>query len=186
MKLMIRSLQSALLVTFTALLFPLQVHAETARQTRNAAEKALHHLYENNHKAREIGDKAVAVLVFPAVYKAGFMVGAQTGNGVLFKHGKVEGYYNTTAASYGLQAGIQKFSYALFFMDEHSLHYLNKSGGFEVGGAPSLVIADDGFSSSLSTTTLQKGIYAFFFGQKGLMAGLGLQGTKITEYTPSE
>ena len=71
-------------------------------------------------------------------------------------------------------------------MDKDSLHYLNKSGGFEVGGAPSLVVADEGFSRSLSTTTLQNGIYAFFFGQKGLMAGLSLQGTKISQYTPSE
>jgi lipid-binding SYLF domain-containing protein len=85
-----------------------------------------------------------------------------------------------------LQAGIQEFSYALFFMDEQSLHYLNKSGGFEVGGAPSLVVANEGVATSLSTTTLQKGIYAFFFGQKGLMAGLSLQGTKISQFTPSK
>ena len=160
--------------------------AETAGELRVKSEKALHHLYDTNHKAREIGEKAVAVLVFPAVYKAGFMVGAQSGNGVLFKEGRVAGYYNSTAASYGLQAGVQKFAYALFFMDKQSLHYLNKSGGFEVGGAPSLVVADEGIASSLSTTTLQKGIYAFFFSQKGLMAGIGLQGTKISQYTPSE
>jgi len=133
-----------------------------------------------------IGEKAVAVLVFPTVYKAGFMFGAQSGNGVLFKEGKVAGYFNSSAASYGLQAGIQEFSYALFFMDEQSLHYLNKSGGFEVGGAPSLVVANEGVATSLSTTTLQKGIYAFFFGQKGLMAGLSLQGTKISQFTPSK
>jgi len=181
-----KTIHFALLTLCCSMLLIPKVHAETARELRVRSEKALHHLYSNNRKAREIGDKAVAVLVFPSVYKAGFMVGAQTGNGVLFRNGKAVGYYNTTAASYGLQAGIQKFSYALFFMDEHSLHYLNRSGGFEVGGAPSLVVADEGFSSSLSTTTLQKGIYTFFFGQKGLMAGLGLQGTKISQYTPSE
>ena len=181
-----KALHIALLSVCFSIVLPTKAQAETAKELRVRSEKALHHLYSNNHKAREIGDKAVAILVFPTVYKAGFMVGAQTGNGVLFRNGKAASYYNTTAASYGLQAGIQKFSYALFFMDEHSLHYLNKSGGFEVGGAPSLVVADEGFSSSLSTTTLQKGIYAFFFGQKGLMAGLGLQGTKISEYTPSE
>jgi len=175
-----------LLYALLALVVTLPAHAETARELRDRSEKALHQLYANNHKAREIGDKAVAVLVFPSVYKAGFMVGAQSGNGVLFKDGRVTGYFNSSAASYGLQAGIQKFSYALFFMDEQSLHYLNKSGGFEVGGAPSLVVADEGFSSSLSTTTLQKGIYAFFFGQKGLMAGLSLQGTKISQYHPSK
>ena len=176
----------ALLAALASLCLVSHAQAETARELRVRSEKALHRLYEGNSKARVIGDKAVAVLVFPDVYKAGFMVGAQTGNGVLFKDGKVAGYYNSSAASYGLQAGVQKFSYALFFMDTDSLHYLNKSGGFEVGGAPSLVVVDEGFSSSLSTTTLQKGIYAFFFGQKGLMAGIGLQGTKISQYTPSE
>lgn len=176
----------ALFASLAALFLISQAQAETSKELRVKSEKALHRLYDGNSKARVIGDKAVAVLIFPDVYKAGFMVGAQTGNGVLFKDGKVAGYYNSTAASYGLQAGIQKFSYALFFMDNDSLHYLNKSGGFEVGGAPSLVVADEGFSSSLSTTTLQKGIYAFFFGQKGLMAGIGLQGTKISQYTPSE
>jgi lipid-binding SYLF domain-containing protein len=181
-----KSLNLPLLAAAVAMFVAPHSNAETARTLRVRSERALNHLYANNHKAREIGEKAIAVLVFPDVYKAGFMVGAQTGNGVLFRNGSVNGYYNSTAASYGFQAGIQKFSYVLFFMDQKSLHYLNKSGGFEVGGAPSLVVADEGFSSSLSTTTLQKGIYAFFFGQKGLMAGIGLQGTKISQYTPSE
>lgn len=176
--------RTPLLALLAACFFLSQAGAETSGELRVKSEKALRHLYDGNAKAREIGEKAVAVLVFPDIYKAGFMIGAQCGNGILFKDGKVTGYYNSTAASYGLQAGIQKFSYALFFMDVESLRYLDKSGGFEVGGAPSLVVADEGVATSLSTTTLQKGIYAFFFGQKGLMAGLSLQGTKISRYTP--
>jgi lipid-binding SYLF domain-containing protein len=73
-----------------------------------------------------------------------------------------------------------------FFMNDASLNYLKKSGGWEVGTAPSLVVVDSAVAGSLSTTTLNKGIYVFFFNQKGLMGGLGLQGTKITEYTPSK
>lgn len=179
---------------FSRLLLPLLLLASTAPSSRadsaaeltRKSERAIQHLYKTNRKAGEIGEKAIAVLVFPEVYKAGFMIGAQRGDGVLFRDGKVAGYYNTTAASYGLQAGIQKFAYALFFMDQQSLDYFNKSNGFELGGAPSLTVVDEGVASSLSTTTLQKGIYAFFFSQKGLMAGLSLQGTKITKYHPSE
>jgi lipid-binding SYLF domain-containing protein len=33
----------------------------------------------------------------------------------------------------------------------------------------------------MTTSTAKAEIYAFFFNQKGLMAGLGLQGTKITK-----
>jgi len=114
------------------------------------------------------------------------MVGAQHGDGALIVNGGTVGYYNTVAASYGFQAGLQKFGYAMFFMNDAALRYLNKSGGWEVGSAPSLVVVETGMAKSLSTTTLQKGIYVFFFSQKGLMGGLGLQGTKITRYTPSE
>jgi lipid-binding SYLF domain-containing protein len=124
------------------------------------------------------------VLVFPSVIKAGFIVGAQHDEGTLFARGKTLGYYRTTAASYGLQAGVQKFGYALFFMTDSDLAYLRKSGGWEIGTGPSVVIVDKGMARSFTTTTLKKGVYAFAFGQKGLMAGLGLQGTKITRINP--
>jgi len=114
------------------------------------------------------------------------MVGGQAGVGALIINGRTAGYYNTVAASYGFQAGLQKFSYAMFFMNDAALGYLNKSGGWEVGSAPSLVVVDTGLARSLSTTTLRKGIYVFFFSQKGLMGGIGLQGTKITRYTPGD
>ncbi len=102
------------------------------------------------------------------------------GRGVLFKKGKRAGFYNTSGASYGLQAGAQKFGYALFFMTDAAVGYLDKSEGWELGTAPNIVILDKGAASGISTTTAQSDMYAFFFDQKGLMAGLGLQGTKIT------
>ena len=163
-----------------------QAHAYSAHELDVKSRKALYKLLSTNAKAEAIAQKSIAVLVFPEVIKGGFMVGVQRGDGVLYKDGVVAGYYNTTAASYGYQAGIQKFAYALFFMDEASLKYLKHSDGFELGGAPTLVVMDEGVSGSASTTTIQKGICAFFFSQKGLMAGLGLQGTKITRYYPSE
>jgi len=69
-------------------------------------------------------------------------------------------------------------------MDEESLAYLDKSDGWEIGTGPSVVVLDKGFGKSLTSTTLQKGVYAFIFNQQGLMAGLGLQGSKITRITP--
>ena len=110
--------------------------------------------------------------------------GGQYGTGGLIKNGEVVAYYTSTALSYGLQIGAQKFGYAVFLIGEEDLAYLDDSDGWEIGGAPSLVIADSGISGALSTTTIKSGVYAFFFGQKGLMAGLGLQGTKITKYNP--
>jgi lipid-binding SYLF domain-containing protein len=160
--------------------------AASAAELNQSAKAALRSLYASNSAAQVVAKKAKAILVFPQIIKGGFLVGAQHGDGALLVNGKTAAFYNTVAASYGFQAGLQKFGYAMFFMNDASLNYLRKSGGWEVGSAPSLVVVDTGIAKSLSTTTLKKGIYVFFFDQKGLMGGLGLQGTKITQYTPSE
>jgi lipid-binding SYLF domain-containing protein len=130
--------------------------------------------------AKTLSKSAVAILVFPAITKAGLVVGGQYGEGVLFRRDKATGYYNTAGASYGLQAGAQKYGYAMYFMNEGALDALTKTDGFEVGVGPSIVVVDQGMGKSATSITAQSDIYAFIFGQKGLMAGVGLQGNKIT------
>jgi lipid-binding SYLF domain-containing protein len=144
------------------------------------ARAALQALYAKTPAAKALGAKAKGILVFPNIVKAGFVVGAQFGEGVLFKGGKNAGYYRAAAGSYGLQAGAQKFGYALFFMTDSALDYLDRSAGLEIGVGPSIVVVDQGKARTLTTTTAQSDIYAFIFSQKGLMAGVGLQGSKIT------
>jgi lipid-binding SYLF domain-containing protein len=160
---------------------PNEAESASAREISRDAKRVLEKLYRATPQAKALGTKAVAVLVFPSITKGGFIVGGQYGEGALMKDGKVVGYYNTISASYGLQAGIQKYGYALFFMSEAALRYLDRSDGFELGSAPSIVIVDKGAAGGVSTTTAQSDMYAFFFDQKGLMGGLGLQGTKITK-----
>ena len=149
------------------------------------AKATLDKLYKNNPGAKALGDKSVGILVFPSIVKGGFIIAGQFGDGALRKNGKSVAYYRSLAASYGFQAGAQAFGYVLFFMDEDSLRYLDNSAGFELGTGPSLVVLDSGFGKNFSTTTLQKGIYAFIFNQKGLMGGVGIQGTKITKINPN-
>jgi lipid-binding SYLF domain-containing protein len=160
------------------------VRADSAAEIRRDSRAALDQLCASSPAARKLRDSATAVLVFPRNMKAGFLVGGPQGDGALFSGGKPRGYYKSVAASYGLQAGVQKFGYALFFMTQNDLDYLRKSDGWEIGTGPSVVIVDQGMARSFTTTTLKKGVYAFAFGQKGLMAGLGLQGTKITRINP--
>jgi lipid-binding SYLF domain-containing protein len=80
-----------------------------------------------------------------------------------------------------LQAGAQKYGYAMFFMNDGALAQLDKTEGFEVGVGPSVVVMDEGKAKTTTTTTAKDDIYAFVFSQKGLMAGLGIQGNKITK-----
>jgi len=148
------------------------------------SKQALRQLYAQNSQAAYLGSYAKGVLVFPNILKAGLGVGGQGGNGTLFLSDGTVRHYQSAAASYGLQAGIQKFGYAIFLMDDYAVTQLDNSGGWEVGSAPSLVVVDQGMSSSLSTTSIKKGTYVYFFNQRGLMAGLGMQGTKITRIYP--
>jgi lipid-binding SYLF domain-containing protein len=151
--------------------------AEIDRDVKNALKK----LYSESATARAMSKKAKSILVFPAIVKGGFLVGGQYGEGALLKGGKTIGYYNTVQMSYGLQAGMQTYGYALFLMSDSAKKFLDKSDGWEAGVGPSYVVVDEGAATSKTTTTLQADIYAFFFDQKGLMGGLGLQGTKITK-----
>ena len=161
------------------------VMAASASQIDRDAAQALASLYKDVPAAKALGDKSVGVLVFPSIVKGGFIIAGQYGDGALRKNGKSVAYYRSLAASYGFQAGVQAFGYVLFFMDNESLQYLDNSGGFELGTGPSLVVMDEGFGKNFSTTTIKSGIYAFIFDQRGLMGGLGIQGSKITKIAPN-
>ena len=179
----VRMATGALLVLALALPIspaPRPATAASSGEIDRDVNYALSKMYDSVPESRNLGRQARAVLVFPSIVKAGFLFGAQYGEGGLVQRGRVSAYYNTVAASYGLQAGVQSFGYALFFMSDSAVQYLNNSGGFEVGTGPSIAIFDEGMARSLSTTTAHSDIYAIFFDQKGLMAGAGLQGTKIT------
>ena len=142
---------------------------------------ALESLYDAAPGAKTLAAQAKGILIFPNIVKAGFLVGAQYGDGALLSNGKTAGYYNIAAASYGFQAGVQAFGYAMFFMTDAALDYLQRTEGFEVGAGPSVVVADEGMAKSMTTTTTRADVYSFVFGQRGLMAGVGLQGSKITK-----
>jgi lipid-binding SYLF domain-containing protein len=178
------------IVGLTLMLFTFHVLSPAAARAASGSEidrdarASLAKLYQNYPGAKALADKAIGVLVFPSIVKGGFIFAGQFGDGALRKGGKTVAYYRSLAVSYGFQAGIQAFGYVLFFMDDASLQYLDNTAGFELGVGPSLVVLDEGFGKNLSTTTLQRGVYAFIFDQKGLMGGMGIQGTKITRINP--
>ena len=178
-----------LIILSTALLIGCQIpggqsESMDAAQINRDVDDALARLYKTTPSARRLAKHAIGILVFPNVVKAGFIGGAEYGKGAMRQNGRTTGYYNIVAGSYGLQAGVQTFDYAMFFMHESALESLNSSEGLEVGVGPSIVVMDEGMAKSVTNSTLLEDVYAFVFGQRGLMAGLGLQGSKITRIDP--
>jgi lipid-binding SYLF domain-containing protein len=160
--------------------------AATAAEINRDVDIALKNLYQTTPAAKKMAGVAKGILVFPDIIKGGFIIGGQYGEGALRVGGKTTGYYRSVAASYGLQAGAQSFGYALFFLSDADLKYLKSSSGWEIGVGPTVVVMDEGMARSFTTTTARSGVYAFFFDQKGLMAGLGIQGSKITQIQPDK
>jgi len=163
---------------------PSSAWAAGPRGFESDAQAALKALYGSTPAAATLGEAAKGILVFPNIVRAGFIFGAQYGEGELLKGGNITAHYNIAAVSFGFQAGVQGFAYVMFFMSDPALSYLDNSSGFELGVGPTIVVVDAGMAKALTTTTGRADVYAFIFGQKGLMAGAGLQGSKITKIAP--
>ncbi len=163
----------------------LSAAAEELTALDNDVHAAIAQLLETSPAAKRLASSAEGALVFPNIVKPGFIVGVQYGEGALVRAKQgggyyVASYYNITSVSYGFQAGVQTFGYVLALMTDAAVENVETSQGWELGVGPSIVIVDAGMAKTLTTETAKSDVYAFTFGQKGLMAGLGLQGTKVT------
>ncbi|WP_303828178.1 lipid-binding SYLF domain-containing protein [Asticcacaulis taihuensis] len=173
----------ALALTSTALVpavIPQAAEAATKADINADSQAALNSLYAGNPTAKLIGSKAKAILIFPSIVKAGLVFGGAYGEGELLMNGGVADYYNSFSGSWGLQAGAQSYGYAVFLMTDSAVKYLKDSSGLEIGVGPTVVVVDEGVARNLSTSTLKDDAYAFIFDQKGLMAGVSIEGTKIS------
>ncbi|MEM9045357.1 MAG: YSC84-related protein [Pseudomonadota bacterium] len=169
-------------VTLSAMLVPHgAAQAESGAEIDAKVDAAIQQLYAAEPEAKNLAKKSVAMLMFPEIIKGGVIVGGQYGEGALRVGGETKGYFSIAAASFGLQFGGQKFAYAMFFLNQAALEHVRDTKGFEVGSGPTLVGGDKGWSGSLGTNDLQGDIAVVFFGQEGLMAGAGIQGSKITQ-----
>ncbi len=144
------------------------------------SNQALLTLYKLHPFAERLSHSAKAILIFPNVVKAGLIFGGAYGEGELQEGSKIDGYYNSVTGSWGLQAGAQSYSYVVFLMNAKALRYIHQSHGWEIGVGPTVVVVDEGVAKNLSSSTLKDDAYAFIFSQQGLMAGISLEGTKIS------
>jgi lipid-binding SYLF domain-containing protein len=159
---------------------PNPANAATAEDLDRDSLQALQTLYQTHPLAEHISQTAKAVLVFPNIVKAGLVFGGSYGEGELLKGTTVVDYYNSVTGSWGLQAGAQSYGYAVFLMTDEAVRYLEETKGWEIGVGPTVVMVDEGAAKNLSTSSLKEDAYAFIFNQQGLMAGISIEGTKVS------
>ncbi len=142
---------------------------------------ALTSLYGRVPGSQEAVKKAVGVLVFPSITKAGFVFGGESGDGALQIKGKTTGYYKTGGLSFGFQAGVEQRSMAIVFMSKEALQNFQNSDGWDVGGDASVALVQAGAGGQVSAAAMNKPVQVFVYGNKGLMGSMSLEGTKITK-----
>lgn len=124
---------------------------------------------------------AKGVLVFPSIYKAGVGIGGEYGEGALLIGSKTVAYYNTVAASVGLQLGAQARTLILVFLKDEALQSFRESRGWKVGVDGSVALINLGAGEALDSISITDPIVGFVFGQQGLMYNLTLEGAKFTK-----
>jgi len=164
---------------FTAIDAP-TAQAASAREIDIKVRDALKRFKKEVGGAGEFLDTAKGVLVFPEVIKAGFGVGGEYGEGALLIGGKTVDYYNTAAASIGFQLGAQVKSVIIVFLQQDALDKFRNSEGWQAGVDGSVALATLGMGASIDSTSLNKPIVGFVFGNKGLMYNLTFEGSKYT------
>jgi lipid-binding SYLF domain-containing protein len=157
------------------------VHAASAHVIDAKVDDALTEFYQTVKAGKELVGQAKGVLVFPSVIKAGIGIGGEYGEGALRIGGKTADYYNTAAASIGLQLGAQAKTVILLFMTDAALSKFRNSQGWEVGVDGSVALVTVGVDGSIDSTQMNNPIIGFVIGQKGLMYNLTLEGSKMTK-----
>ena len=181
---LLKSLCVALLLVTAIVAGPRTSEAGSAAQLEADANETLHSFVRQFEGARELANKAVGILVFPSVIKAGIGLGGEYGEGILLNQQRVVGYYNLVSASFGFQLGVQQRSVIIMFMTQDALAGFEQRAWWKVGVDGSVAIITVGIGGSIDTDKVVSPVIGFILDQKGLMYNLTLEGSKISRINP--
>jgi lipid-binding SYLF domain-containing protein len=154
--------------------------AARAKAIDASVDSALTLLYQQEPSSRDLVGRAAGVLVFPSVTEAGFIIGASRGTGALRVGGKTVSYHATSSGSFGLQAGAQSSAVFLLFMTQDALRNFQNSRGWTIGADASVTLLTVGATANMTTATAQQPIIGYVLSNRGLLAGVRMDGTRIT------
>jgi lipid-binding SYLF domain-containing protein len=173
-----------LLVALLALL-PLVAHAQTDQQALvDRATLTVQDMFGpgSGSDPRKRLQQAKAVLVCPRIFKAGFILGGQGGDCVLTARGQggwsSPAFYNIGSGSIGLQFGVQDSELVFLVLTDHGLQAL-LDNQFKIGADASIAVATIGAGLEGDTTAALRADIVAFARNRGLFAGISLQGSLI-------
>ena len=176
-----RKLFAATGLAAAALLMSAVSFGATKAEIDERVHVAMHQFYELNAQHKDLIARAKGVLVFPRITKGGVGVGGEFGEGALRIDGKNVAYYSISSASVGLTLGLAKRKEVILFMTQEALDKFMSTKGWAVGADTGIAMLSKGAGGDYDTKNLQRPILGFVFAEKGLIADVSLDGSKITQ-----
>ena len=126
--------------------------------------------------------QAKAIMIFPELYKGGFVVGAEGGHGILTSRAaqgwSQPAFYDLAARSLGLQIGGQVSEVVLTIMSDKALNAV-LDNQLKFGGDMAIAVGPIGKGIGADTTTnMQADVYSFAK-TAGLFGGVSFEGAGI-------
>jgi len=151
-----------------------------------AAHAILHELMATPDKGipLDIAASAQCVIVVPSFKKGAFVFGGEYGQGVATcrtaKGWSAPVFVQMAGGSFGFQIGGQSTDLVLIGRTHRSLEHLLKDK-VKLGGDASVAAGPVGRSSQASTTELANAEFLSYSRNKGLFAGIDLQGDEVNQ-----
>lgn len=151
------------------------------------ATLAVNDLVMPNERADDVVSllrRARAVFVCPRLFRAGFIFGGQGGDCVLVARDgggswSSPAFYTMGSGSVGFQIGVQDAQVMMIVLTERGLNAIMDSQ-FKFGADASIAVATVGAGVSGSTTTAIGADIVTFARNRGLFAGLSLEGSVLS------
>lgn len=128
--------------------------------------------------------RARGVLIFPDLLRAGFIVGASGGTGVLLARTATgwsdPAFYFSGSGSFGLQIGAEGGSVMFVIMNDGALRKIVNGTGVNLGADVSIAVGPYGGGAQGATTTNLGADLVAFSAQQGIFGGAAVQGGVIT------
>jgi len=174
---------SLLILCLTAILST-ELSAKAMNEIDAAIDSSLSRFTEEIQGGDTYLDGARGVLVIPRMWKAGVLIGFEYGEGALIVDGIKVQYYKALTTSLGIQFGVGSKDLIILFFDDTAMDNFLYSSGWEVGVDGAVALFKMGAAGASDTITIKDPIIGFVFGQKGLLAGISIEGTKFTKIWP--
>ena len=174
----------SLLTLCLTLILSTELSAKSMNEIDAAIESSLTRFTEEIKGGNAYLQGARGVLVIPRMWKAGVLIGFEFGEGALIVDGVKVQYYKALTTSLGIQVGVGSKDLIILFFDDTAMDNFLYSSGWEVGVDGAVALFTRGAAGASATITFKDPIIGFVFGQKGLIAGVSIEGTKFTKIWP--